>query len=414
MLSWEYPPVLVGGLGRSVHALATALAAAGHDVTVATRHGDHPDGSAAAWDETVDGVRIVRAPQDPPLFPFTGETLLEWTMAFNHSLTRTALLACRTQDFDVIHAHDWLVTHAAVTLKHHLDLPLVATIHSTEAGRHRGWLPDDTSRAIHSIEWWLTFEARRVLVCSQHMRWEVNRLFELPEDKTLVVANGVDAAVFAVEAGEPEPATGPVVVSAGRLVHEKGIQDLIDAAAILRDEHPGLRVLIAGEGPHEDELRDQAERRGLAGTVEFLGFVAGAALPRLLASADCFAIPSRYEPFGMVALEAAAAGTPVVAGRCGGLAEFIVDGETGLTHTPARPEELAAAISRVLTDRDLAGRLRTGAKAMVSERFGWEPIAAEVVTAYEQSEVGERALEAELAAAELRIVIPEGNLLEAG
>lgn len=412
MLSWEYPPVLVGGLGRSVHALATALAAAGHDVTVATRHGEHADKTAAAWDETVDGVRIVRAPQDPPLFPFTGETLLEWTMAFNHSLTRAALRACRTQDFDVIHAHDWLVTHAAVTLKHHLDLPLVATIHSTEAGRHRGWLPDATSRAIHSIEWWLTFEARRVLVCSQHMRWEVNRLFELPEDKTLVVANGVDAAAFAVAGPQPAAGSGPVVVSAGRLVHEKGVQDLIDAAAILRADHPGLRVLIAGEGPHEAELRDQVRRRDLGGTVEFLGFVAGAALPRLLASADCFAIPSRYEPFGMVALEAAAAGTPVVAGRSGGLAEFIVDGETGLTHTPARPAELAAAISRILTDAPLARRLRDGAAAMVRERFGWEPIAAEVVAAYERSEIDERAVEAQLAAAELRIVIPDGNLLD--
>ncbi|ADD42035.1 glycosyl transferase group 1 [Stackebrandtia nassauensis DSM 44728] len=414
MLSWEYPPVLVGGLGRSVHALATALAAEGHDVTVATRHGDHPDGSAAAFDETVDGVRVVRAPQDPPLFPFTGETLLEWTMAFNHSLTRTALRACRTQDFDVIHAHDWLVTHAAVTLKHHLDLPLVATIHSTEAGRHHGWLPDDTSRAIHSIEWWLTYESRRVLVCSKHMRWEVNRLFELPEDKTLVVPNGVDARVFAVEDTVPDREAGPVVVSAGRLVHEKGVQDLIDAAAILREKHPGLRVLIAGEGPHEEELRDQAVRRGLEDTVEFLGFVEGAALPRLLGGADCFAIPSRYEPFGMVALEAAAAGTPVVAGRSGGLAEFIVDGETGLTHTPARPEELAEAISRVLSEPELARRLRDGGRAMVSQRFGWGPIATAVIAAYAQSEIGERAVEAELAARELRVVIPEGNLLDAG
>ena len=417
MLSWEFPPVLVGGLGRHVHALATRLAADGHDVTVATRHGDHADGTPAAWDETVDGVRVVRAPQDPPLFPFSGETLMQWAMAFNHSLTRVALAACRTQDFDVIHAHDWLVTHAAVTLKHHLDLPLVATIHSTEAGRHRGWLPDDTSRAIHSVEWWLTYEARRVLTCSDHMRWEVNQLFDLPDNKTVVIPNGVDVEAFAVGAADGAAARsahapgGPLVVSAGRLVHEKGVQDLLDAAAILKRRHAGLRVVVAGEGPHDGELRRQAERLGLGDTVDFVGFVAGEALPRLLAAADCFAIPSRYEPFGMVALEAMAAGTPVVAGRSGGLAEFIRHGDTGLTHTPADATELADAISRVLDDADLAARLRSAGDEMVRRRFAWQPIAASTVAAYAEAETAERAVEAELAARELRIVIPDGNLL---
>lgn len=416
MLSWEYPPVLVGGLGRHVHALATALAADGHDVTVATRFGKHADGIAAALDETVDGVRIVRAPDDAPLFPFHNDTLLQWTLAFNHALTRTALRASRTQDFDVIHAHDWLVTHAAVTLKHHLDLPLVATIHSTEAGRHRGWLPDDTSKAIHSIEWWLTYEARRVLTCSAHMRWEVNRLFELPDSKAAIVPNGVDIAEFAVDpqcaaAVRAEYGDGPLVVFAGRLVHEKGVQDLLDAAAVLLPRHPDLRVVIAGEGPHEEELRDQASRRGLGEAVRFLGFVGGRELPELLAAADCFAMPSRYEPFGMVALEAIAAGTPVVAGSSGGLAEFIIDGETGLTHIPGDPLELSRAIDTVISDPALAQRLRDQAMDMVRERFTWQPLAAQTIDNYTLAEVQEREVNAQLVAEELRVVIPEGNLL---
>lgn len=416
MLSWEYPPVLVGGLGRHVHALATSLAAAGHEVTVATRHGHHEDGSAAAIDETVDGVRIVRTVDDPPLFPFQNETLLQWTLAFNHALTRTALQACRIQDFDVIHAHDWLVTHAAVTLKQQLDLPLVATIHSTEAGRHRGWLPNDVSRSIHSIEWWLTYQARRVLTCSGHMRWEVNRLFELPADKTAVIPNGVDLSSFTVH---PEHAAqvrsrhgaGPVVAYAGRLVHEKGVQDLLDAAAILRDRYPDLRVLIAGEGTYEPELRDQATRRGLDDTVEFCGFVSGNALPELLASADCFAMPSRYEPFGMVALEAIAAGTAVVAAEAGGLTEFIVDGQTGTTHKPGDPQDLARAIDTVFSDSQRTVQLQHSATEMVANRFSWESIAVQTINAYKQASADEREMDAKLAAEELRIVIPDGNLL---
>ncbi len=418
MLSWEYPPVLVGGLGRHVHALATTLAAAGHDVTVATRYGKYADGSDTLEDETVDGVRIVRAPDDPPLFPFSNDTLLQWTMAFNHALTRAALHASRTQDFDIVHAHDWLVTHAAVTVKQHLDLPLIATIHSTEAGRHRGWLPGDTSRTIHSVEWWLTYQARRVLTCSAHMKWEVNRLFELPQDKTEVVPNGVDLDTFAVDHDTAKLVRahygdGPLVVFAGRLVHEKGVQDLLEASATLRADHPKLRVVIAGEGSYETELRRQVDKLQLHDTVTFCGFVESGQLAQLMAAADCFAMPSRYEPFGMVALEAMATGAPVVAGACGGLTEFIADGRTGLTHEPADPGSLARAISRVITDPGAASRLRDNATAMLTEHFTWDTIAKRTVAAYSSAIDQERQVEAELAAQELKIVIPKGNLLGA-
>ncbi|MET8065139.1 glycosyltransferase, partial [Micromonospora sp. NPDC005313] len=130
LLSWEYPPVLVGGLGRHVHALSVALAAAGHEVTVVTRHAD-----GAPLEEYADGVRIVRAAEDPVTFPLATGSLLAWTMAFNHTLTRAALRATESGSYDVIHAHDWLVAHTAMTLREHLDVPLVTTIHATEAGR---------------------------------------------------------------------------------------------------------------------------------------------------------------------------------------------------------------------------------------------------------------------------------------
>src|SRR5690349_17310638 len=143
MVSWEYPPVMVGGLGRHVHALAEAQAAAGHRVTVVTRHA-----GSAAFDEVVNGVRVVRVPEDPPVFPFESE-LLSWTMAFNHALTRAALAVCEQDPPAVVHAHDWLVAHTAATVKHHLGIPMVATVHATEAGRHQGWLPGPLNRAVH-------------------------------------------------------------------------------------------------------------------------------------------------------------------------------------------------------------------------------------------------------------------------
>src|ERR1700730_8113809 len=191
MLSWEYPPLVVGGPARPAQPLPPPRAAAGNEVTVVTRHAP-----GAPLEEYADGVRIVRAPEDPPLFPLSTPTLLAWTMAFNPSLTRAALHATATGSHDVIHAHDWLVAHTAVTLKDHLGLPLVATIHATEAGRHQGWLPEDMNKCIHSVEWWLGHEAEKVLVCSSYMRWEVTRLLELEPSKVEVIPNGVDGSVW--------------------------------------------------------------------------------------------------------------------------------------------------------------------------------------------------------------------------
>ncbi|PWU50259.1 glycosyltransferase family 1 protein, partial [Micromonospora globispora] len=187
ILSWEYPPVLVGGLGRHVHALSVALATAGHEVTVVTRHAE-----GAPLEEYAEGVRILRAPEDPVTFPLATGSLLAWTMAFNHTLTRTALRAAESSGYDVIHAHDWLVAHTAATLAEHLDLPLVTTIHATEAGRHQGWLPEEMNRTIHGVEHWLSNASARVIACSGYMRDQVARLFDVPTGRIDVVPNGVD------------------------------------------------------------------------------------------------------------------------------------------------------------------------------------------------------------------------------
>ena len=130
--------------------------------------------------------------------------------------------------------------------------------------------------------------------------------------------------------------------------------------------------------------------------MRFLGFVGGAQLPALLAAADCFTIPSRYEPFGMVALEAVAAGTVVVAADAGGLTEFIIDGETGMTHRPGDPASLADAVSTVLEQPDLAQRLRDNASDMISRHYDWGPIASQTADVYEQAEVDEQTVAADV------------------
>ena len=419
MLSWEYPPVLVGGLGRHVHALSVALAAAGHEVTVVTRHAE-----GAPLEEYAEGVRVVRAAEDPVRFPLATGSLLAWTMAFNHTLTRAALRAASSGAYDVIHAHDWLVAHTAMTLREHLDVPLVTTIHATEAGRHQGWLPEEMNRTIHGVEHWLAGESGRVIVCSGYMRDEVGALFGVDAARVDVVPNGVEPHRWRVPASAVAAARarfaadGPLVTFAGRLVYEKGVQHLLAGLPRLRDRHPGLRAVIVGDGPYRADLEAEVHRLGLGATVSMPGFLGGADLPAVMAASDCFAVPSIYEPFGMVALEGAAAGAPLAVARTGGLAEIVEPGVTGMTFAPHDPDGLVEAVHALLSDRDRARVLARRARAMVHERYGWAAIASRTAAAYAAAIAGDPSFTA--ARAQHRMThgrptprVPEGNLLTA-
>jgi glycogen(starch) synthase len=305
-------------------------------------------------------------------------------------------------------------------MRDHLGIPLVATIHATEAGRHQGWLPEEMNRTIHTVEWWLAHEASRVIACSQYMRWEIGRLLELPEDRIEVIPNGVDAPVWraaprAVAAARARfAADGPLIGFAGRLVYEKGVQHLVHALPELSDRHPGLRVVIAGDGPHKSELASEIHRLRLDGRVNFAGFV-GDDLPATLAASDAVVVPSIYEPFGMVALEAAAAGAPLAVSRTGGLAEIVQPGVTGVTFPAKDPDALAAAVTSLLADGPGARRMARQARAMVRSRYGWAAIADRTAATYADVVAGtpeNRAqARARLATGRPRIVVPDGNLL---
>ena len=414
LLSWEYPPRVVGGLGRHVHALATGLVRAGHQVVVISR--DHPD---APEDAVVEGVRVVRVGEDPPLVPF--EELLAWVMAFNHGLARAGLGVIEDFEPDVIHAHDWLVAHAAKTLKDATGRPLVATVHATEAGRHQGFLPGAVNRAIHSVEWWLTYEARRVITCSAYMRDEVNRLFLLPPDKSDVIPNGIDLAHWHADAGKVaamrahlSPDGAPVLLFAGRLEYEKGVQTVLRALPRLRRRHPGLRLVVAGVGTHEEELRQLARRLRVGRAVEFMGFMDPEDLAVLAAAADCALVPSIYEPFGMVALECAAAGTPLVVADTGGLREFVDHELTGLRFAPGDHAALAAAVTRLLGDEVLGQRCARDARTLLGRDYTWAAIARRTAEVYARAIREERALQAGLvgeARVPLRVLYGRSDLL---
>ena len=383
MLSWEYPPRLVGGLGRHVHEISRALVAQSVDVRVVTAAAP----GAPSREQLDRGWRVYRSagPElQAPDFLIDIEQL-------NFGLLEAAIpLAAEA---DVVHAHDWLVAFAARTLTRAFNLPLVATIHATEYGRNGG-LHTDLQRYIHSTEWMLGYEAGRVIVCSDFMRREVERVLTLPADKVRVIGNGIDPGRLALtpaarrRLGEFRAKLAApdeqVVLFVGRMVREKGIETLLEAAPRVLAAHPATRFVLVG-GPEADWLQARAAALGLGGAARFTGFVPEADLAAYYACASVAVFPSHYEPFGIVALEAMAAGVPVVTSDAGGLASVVEHEVTGLTTYAGNAESLAWGINLALGDRKAALARARRAAARVAERYTWQQIAKLTTAVYHEA-----------------------------
>ena len=381
LLSWEYPPVVVGGLARHVHGLARGLAGEGHRVTVYTR------GGGEAGDR--DGVRVVPAHDYPP--PLAVEDFVPWVLGFNVGLIHTAEAEIQDDPPDVIHAHDWLVTYAGAVLKDLAGVPLVATIHATELGRHGGRLPGSVQRYIHEVERWLVAEAERVVTCSAYMREEVRCSLNADEDRLDLIPNEVDVDAYGSRVvdvrSELWPADRPTLLFAGRLEYEKGVQTILDALPSL----PGAGLVVAGDGTYRQTLDRLVADRGLGDRVRFEGFVGEGRLRELYQAADVAVVPSLYEPFGLVALEAMASGTPLVVSDTGGLREIVEDRVTGLLVPPADPVAFAGAARSLLADRPLAARLAGAARSSLDARRSWRGAAVRTAETYRRAMTRPRA-----------------------
>ena len=271
MVSWEYPPVVVGGLGRHVHHLATALAADGHDVVVLSRQpfGTDPASHPTA-DEIREGVRVIAAAQDPHEFDF-GTDMMAWTLAMGHAMVRAGLrLHAEGWLPDVVHAHDWLVAHPAIALAEFFDVPMVSTIHATEAGRHSGWVSGAISRQVHASESWLALESDSLIACSTSMADEITELFGPGLAEITIIPNGIDSTRWPFATRKPH--TGPAeLLYFGRLEYEKGIHELITALPRIRRTHPGTTLTIAGDGTQQDWLVELARKHKVLKCVRFAG-----------------------------------------------------------------------------------------------------------------------------------------------
>lgn len=381
MLSWEFPPKTVGGLARHVYDLSKALVKAGQEIHVLTCH--EPESESY---EVIDGVHVHRLEDIP------GEQgdFLNWVSKMNDAMvSASSTIIKEVGKFDLIHAHDWLVAHAGRELKHKYNIPLVATIHATEYGRNHG-IHNDVQRYINDVEWSLTYEAWKVICCSKYMASEIAQIFQLPGDKIRVLPNGVDIANIASEVIEPAfrnryaAPEEKIIYFVGRLVPEKGVQVLLEAVPIVLAEYPNAKFVISGKGPYMDHLQWLADYLGIKEKVLFTGFTDDETRNKLLHSADIAVFPSLYEPFGIVALEAMAAHTPVIVSETGGLGEVINHNVDGLKFYPGDYKALAHYIIVLLRDQSLANKLNENAWNKVTRMYDWDTIAEDTIKVYHE------------------------------
>ncbi len=380
MLTWEYPPRIVGGLAAHVHDLSKALVKRGVDVWVFTT--DFP---GAPEQEIDDGVRVFRVDS----YKHPTPDFASWISMMNVNLAKSAaiqLKELRDTPF-LIHAHDWLVAHSAITLKHIFRAPLVATIHSTEYGRRSG-IHDDYQRMIASTEAWLAREAWRVICCSRYMMDEIHRALGTPLDKMDVIPNGVYLERF-TPPPSPEQFKSrfvfpgeKLVLYVGRLVYEKGVHLLVDAFPKVLSS-VNARLVIVGEGYLKERISRRASELGIEHKVYLTGFLSSQELRWLYTVADVLVMPSLYEPFGIVALEASAAGAPIVSTCAGGIGEILTHMQSCVKVFPD-PDSIAWGILRVLTDDALAEALRRNARENVEKNYSWSRISEQTLEVYQR------------------------------
>lgn len=379
MLTWEYPPRIVGGIARHVAELVPALVAQEIEVTVVTAS----FGDAPGYEQPLPGLHVVRTQLDN-LWSYDFQSEI---MHLNFAQVGAGMAVHSDRPVDVIHAHDWLSAYAGESLRRGLGKPYLSTIHATEHGRHYG-IHTPQQAYIDAVEWWLSYQSQRVICCSDYMRDHVQAIFGLPWDKIRVVPNGVDATRFEA----PPPADfrsryaaddEKVVFFVGRMVREKGLQVLIEAAPKILHYHPRTKFVIAGGGDRSGHEARVAQL-GLSYAFYFRGFVPDSELPWHYKTADVAVFPSLHEPFGIVALEAMAAGTPLVVADVGGLGSIVRHGDNGFKCYPDNPDSLGSQVLHVLFDPGNARWCADRALTEVHERYNWDLLARQTADVYRE------------------------------
>ena len=381
-----------GGMNVYVLSTATELARQGTKVDIYTRATRPSQGEIVEVEPNLRVINIVAGPYEG----IDKEELPTQLAAFAGGVLVYA--RCNNLNYDLIHSHYWLSGQVGWLLRDVWQVPLVHTAHTLAAVKnaHRSEIDTPESEARRMCEQQLVDNADCLVVNTAEEALDVQRHYDASPEKIAVVAPGAAVALFhpgndrATERSRRQlgiPLHAKVIAFVGRLQPFKGPQVLIHAVAELlrRDPHRNLRVLICGgpSGAHAtpETYQDMARELGIEKHIRFLSPRPPAELVTIYRAADIVAVPSYNESFGLVAMEAQASGTPVVAARVGGLPIAVAEGETGLLVDSHDPVEWADALAQLLDDDDT--RIRMGQDAVLhAANFSWSATASTLASVY--------------------------------
>jgi glycogen(starch) synthase len=364
-LTWEYPPFKAGGIAAHCEDLAETLADQGHNPVVVT-YGE------SEGTEHRNGVEIHRVPATD-----SASDTISWAMNLGYRMEKKAIEIHKEEEFDLVHAHDWMMVSGAVGLKKTLDLPMVFTVHSTQKGRDG--IDSEYQETIHNLEWYGTYEADEVITVGREFSEEVKHSFNVPDEKVNYIPNGVDLEKFdshssSLNYNDYALDWENIVLFVGRMYPQKGPGHLIEAMPDILDSSPDAKFVMVGSGATEHYKGIAKSQVGEK--VHFPGYVSDSELLSLMKTAELTVAPSVYEPFGIVPLEAAACETMTVGSYTGGMKDTIVHEYTGLHSYPADSGSIAYQVNRALNDPGWSDWMGDKARDRVEENFQWEQISA--------------------------------------
>ncbi len=384
MLSWEYPPFITGGSGKHVADLVPALGQALLDDRPLLIDVLAPRFAGGEVEERITPAVTAFRVDVATVPPYAVSSLIP-SLA---PIAEQANNLIQQHNYDLIHIQDWRFSAIGTALKSQWHLPLLATFHSIEWKRYRQDPPSEIDQ-IEQFERELCKEAERLIVCSRFMGQELQTHLGAQLNKIHIIANGIKVKskedysqeALTIVHRQYAPRGQKLLLFIGPAFLEKGLPVLIRALPYILADHPDTRLLVVGK--YGEKIHSLAYELHVDKSIDFLGHVSDHHRDCLYQIVDAMMIPSLYEPFGRVALEAMAFGCNVVASNVGGLAEVVRHGENGLTIQPNDPQSIRQAVHLLFTDRAAAQQRRVRALDEIHRLYPWDSIARQTAQVYQ-------------------------------